>query len=331
MHVVVTGACGFIGSHVCEALLQRGDTVVGVDNFNHFYDPAIKGEHRALLEAHAGFSLVRGTILDAATMTQAFSKQPDVVVHLAAWAGVRPSIEQPALYQRENIEGTVAVMDAIRACAQPLPRLVFASSSSVYGGQEKVPFHEDDPVMEPVSPYAATKRCGELLLYSYTHLYGMFATSLRFFTVFGPRQRPEMAIHKFAQLLVDGQPVPQFGDGSTERDYTFIDDIVSGVVASIDRTTGPAFRIYNLGNSATTRLDDLIHGLAAALGVEAKIKVLPEQPGDVPRTFADVSRARHELGYHPQTPVALGLKKFAAWFLAQRRASASSASSASLR
>ena len=318
MHIVVTGACGFIGSHVCEALLRRGDTVVGVDNFNHFYDPAIKEAHRALLEQHAGFTLVGGSILEPATLTAAMAKRADVVVHLAAWAGVRPSIEQPALYQRENIEGTVAVMDAIRAQAAPLPRFVFASSSSVYGGQDKVPFHEDDPVMQPVSPYAATKRCGELLLYSYTHLYGLFATSLRFFTVYGPRQRPEMAIHKFAQLLVEGKPVLQYGDGSTERDYTFIDDIVSGVVASVDRTTGPAFRIYNLGNSATTRLDDLIHGLAAALGVEAKIKVLPEQPGDVPRTFADVSRARAELGYDPQTPVSEGLKKFATWFLAKR-------------
>ena len=321
MHVVVTGACGFIGSHLCEALLKRGDTVVGVDNFNDFYDPAIKEQHRAVLEVQPGFSLVRGSVLVPSTLQKAFSKRPDVVVHLAAWAGVRPSIEQPALYQRENIEGTVAVMDAIRALpttALPLPRFVFASSSSVYGGQEKVPFHEDDPVMEPVSPYAATKRCGELLLYSYTHLYGLFATSLRFFTVYGPRQRPEMAIHKFAQLLIAGEPVPQYGDGSTERDYTFIDDIVAGILASIDRTTGPPFRIYNLGNSATTRLDDLIKNLAAALGVEAKIKLLPEQPGDVPRTFADVSRARAELGYDPQTPVADGLKKFAAWFLAQR-------------
>ncbi|HEY1098624.1 MAG TPA: GDP-mannose 4,6-dehydratase [Myxococcota bacterium] len=322
MHVVVTGACGFIGSHLCEALLRRGDTVVGVDNFNDFYDPAIKHRHASLLEAHADFTLVRGSVLEPSTLSQAFTRRPDVVVHLAAWAGVRPSIEKPALYQRENIEGTVAVMDAIRALStptQPLPRFVFASSSSVYGGQEKVPFHEDDPVMEPVSPYAATKRCGELLLYSYTHLYGLFATSLRFFTVYGPRQRPEMAIHKFAQLLVDGRPVPQYGDGSTARDYTFVDDIVSGVLASIDRTTGPNFRIYNLGNSATTRLDDLIVGLATALGVEAKIQILPEQPGDVPRTFADVTRARDELGYDPQTPVSEGLKKFATWFLAQRR------------
>lgn len=325
MHIVVTGACGFIGSHVCEALLRRGDTVVGVDNFNHFYDPAIKEEHRALLEQHAGFALVRGTILEPATLTRAFEKRPDVVVHLAAWAGVRPSIEQPALYQRENIEGTVAVMDAIRAqptTSQPLPRFVFASSSSVYGGQDKVPFHEDDPVMEPVSPYAATKRCGELLLYSYTHLYGLFATSLRFFTVYGPRQRPEMAIHKFAQLLVEGKPVPRYGDGSTARDYTFIDDIVAGVIASIDRTQGPPFRIYNLGNSATTRLDELIEALAAALGVPALFQPLPEQPGDVPRTFADVGRARAELGYDPQTPVSEGLKKFATWFLARRAAAA---------
>jgi UDP-glucuronate 4-epimerase len=323
MHVLVTGACGFIGSHVCEALLRRGDTVCGVDNFNAFYDPAIKEQHRLLLEAHAGFSLVRGSVLDPDVLKRSFTTRPDVVVHLAAWAGVRPSIEQPALYQRENIEGTVAVMDALRALPSsvqhPLPRFVFASSSSVYGGQQKVPFHEDDPVMEPVSPYAATKRCGELLLYSYTHLYGLFATSLRFFTVYGPRQRPEMAIHKFAQLLVQGKPVPRYGDGSTARDYTYVDDIVAGVVASIDRTTGPAFRIYNLGNSATTRLDELIDQLAAALGVPALFTSQPEQPGDVPRTFADISRARAELGYDPHTPVAEGLQKFAQWFLQQRR------------
>ena len=334
MHVLVTGAAGFIGSHVCEALLARGDVVTGLDNFNDFYDPRIKEDHAALLQRHPRFSLVRGSILDDEARKKAFAARatdqgdgdggrvPDVVVHLAAWAGVRPSIERPALYQRENIEGTVAMMDAARSTtthAGTPPRFVFASSSSVYGGNSRVPFHEDDPVDHPVSPYAATKRAGELLLYSYSHLYGLFSTSLRFFTVYGPRQRPEMAIHKFAQLLVDGKPVPRYGDGSTARDYTFIEDIVEGVIASVDRCTGPPFRIYNLGNSRTVRLDELIEKLAASLGVPPSFQALPEQPGDVPLTFADVTRARDELGYAPGTPIEPGLARFAAWFLQRRR------------
>lgn len=316
MHVLLTGACGFIGSHVAEALLARGDSVCGLDNFNDFYDPAIKEGHRQRLEALPSFRLVRGSLLDADVRAAAFASAPDVVVHLAAWAGVRPSIEKPALYQRENIEGTVSMMDSARAMSKQ-PRFVFASSSSVYGGQEKIPFHEDDPVMEPVSPYAATKRAGELLLYTYSHLYGLFSTSLRFFTVYGPRQRPEMAIHKFASLMMAGKAVPRYGDGSTARDYTFIADIVQGVLAAVDRADGPAFRIYNLGNSQTTTLTELISKLGAALGVTPIISALPDQPGDVPRTFADVSRARAELGYAPQTSIDAGLDAFAAWFKAK--------------
>ncbi len=329
-HVLVTGAAGFIGSHLCEALLARGDVVTGLDNFNSFYDPKVKEEHAALLLAHPRFSLVRGSVLDPEALRTSFlprdtatgPRVPDVVVHLAAWAGVRPSIEQPALYQRENIEGTIAVLDQVRATktAQGTPpRFVFASSSSVYGGNTKVPFQEDDPVDHPVSPYAATKRAGELLLFSYTHLYNIFATSLRFFTVYGPRQRPEMAIHKFAQLLVEEKPVPRYGDGSTARDYTYIDDIVNGVIAAIERQTGPTFRIYNLGNAQTVRLDELIETLARALGVPPRFVALPEQPGDVPLTYADVSRARAELGYVPTTPIDAGLARFAAWFLERRR------------
>ena len=322
MHVVVTGACGFIGSHVSEALLARGDSVVGVDNFNQFYDPQIKETHRDLLEEHKGFRLVRGSVLDAVVREAAFVQRPDVVVHLAAWPGVRPSIEMPALYQRENVEGTLSMMEQTRAVSGTLPRFVFASSSSVYGGlggteRGKVPFHEDEPVNEPVSPYAATKRCSELMLYTWGHLWGLFSTSLRFFTVYGPRQRPEMAIHKFAQLLAEGKAVPRYGDGSTARDYTYIDDIVSGVIAAVDRQTGPTSRIINLGNSRTVRLDELIEKLAKALDVKARFVAMPEQPGDVPLTCADVSRARRELGFNPQTPIELGLQKFAAWFRAR--------------
>ncbi|OGQ24014.1 MAG: hypothetical protein A2138_25305 [Deltaproteobacteria bacterium RBG_16_71_12] len=319
MRLVVTGACGFIGSHVCEALLSRGDTIAGIDNFNDFYDPRRKEENRALLERHAGFSLVRGSILDEAALARAFALRPDVVVHLAAWAGVRPSIERPALYVRENVDGTVAVMDALRA--QPrvdgaAPKLVFASSSSVYGTNAKVPFEEDDPIAHPVSPYAATKRAGELLAYTYHHLFGLDVACLRFFTVYGPRQRPEMAIHKFARLLLDGKAVPRYGDGSTRRDYTFIADIVQGVLASIDRCAG--FRIYNLGNSRTVTLNELIEKLAAALGVPARIEALPEQPGDVPITYADVTRAARELDYRPDFPLERGLAEFAAWLQAGR-------------
>jgi UDP-glucuronate 4-epimerase len=329
MHVLVTGAAGFIGSHVSAALLARGDVVTGVDDFNGFYDPARKEENAAPLLASPGFALVRGSILDEAVRGAAFRPRdvegrprvPDVVVHLAAWAGVRPSIEQPALYQRQNVEGTVVLMDSARgtpAMSGRPPRFVFASSSSVYGDNAKVPFHEDDRVDHPVSPYAATKRAGELLVDTYSQLYGLFSTSLRFFTVYGPRQRPEMAIHKFAQLLVDGKPVPRFGDGSTARDYTFIEDIVKGVLAAVDRTAGPAHRIYNLGNARTVRLDELITKLAAALNVPERVQPLPAQPGDVPLTFADVTRARDELGYVPTTPIEVGLERFAAWFLARR-------------
>lgn len=323
MRIVLTGACGFIGSHVGEALLRRGDSVVGVDDFNDFYDPRIKEKNRALLEEHAGFSLVRGSILDDAVIAAAFAEPPDAVVHLAAWAGVRPSIDKPLLYARENVDGTTVVLEAVRAqkaSTGRAPRLVFASSSSVYGGNTKVPFHEDDPVDHPVSPYAATKKAGELLCFTYHHLFQIPISCLRFFTVYGPRQRPEMAIHKFARLLAAGSPVPRYGDGQTARDYTFIDDVVQGVLAAVDRCGqhGGGYRVYNLGNSRTVTLDELIDKLAAALGVPVRVEALPEQPGDVPLTCADVTRARAELGYRPDFPLEKGLERFAAWFVAER-------------
>jgi UDP-glucuronate 4-epimerase len=330
VRVLVTGACGFIGSHVTEALLRRGDTVVGIDDFNDFYDPRIKEGHREILERSPGFSLVRGSVLDEAALALALGADPggaggggvDAVIHLAAWAGVRPSIERPQLYARENVSGTTAVLEAIRRLpprAEGPPRLVFASSSSVYGGNEKVPFHEDDPVDHPVSPYAATKKAGELLCWTFHHLHRLPVTCLRFFTVYGPRQRPEMAIHKFAQLLADGRPIPRYGDGKSARDYTFIDDIVQGVLAAVDRCGqfGGGFRIYNLGNSRTVSLDELIEKLAAALRVAPRIEPLPDQPGDVPLTCADVSRARAELDYRPDFPLERGLARFAAWFQAR--------------
>jgi UDP-glucuronate 4-epimerase len=303
---------------VSEALLARGDEVVGIDNFNDFYDPAIKESHRAILENNSGFRLVRGSILIKTALRDCFRKHIDAVVHLAAWAGVRPSIEQPALYTKENVDGTVAVLEAARA-QKVKPKLVLASSSSVYGGNVKVPFHEDDPVPQPISPYAATKRACELLAWTYHHLWKLDVTMLRFFTVYGPRQRPEMAIHKFAALLASGKPVPRYGDGKSARDYTFIDDIVQGVLAAVDSCGqfGGGWRIYNLGNSRTVTLDELIALLAKALGVDAKIESLPDQPGDVPITFADVSRAREELGFKPDFPIERGIKIFAEWYRAK--------------
>ncbi len=327
--IVVTGACGFIGSHVCEGLLGRGDRVVGVDSFNDFYDPAVKRAHAALL-ARPGFRLVEGNILDGAVLDDAFAGGADAVVHLAAWAGVRPSIARPALYVRENVDGTGLLLD--KAVGLPRrPKMVIASSSSVYGGNTKVPFHEDDPVDRPISPYAATKKACEVLAYTYHHLHALDVTCLRFFTVYGPRQRPEMAIHKFARLLADGAAIPRYGDGQSARDYTYIADIVQGVLAAVDTcgSFGGGYRIYNLGNSRTVTLDALIAAVGKALGVAPVIEALPDQPGDVPLTYADISRAQAELGYRPDYPLERGLAEFAAWFRA--RGAAAGAASAAAR
>jgi UDP-glucuronate 4-epimerase len=318
-HVVVTGAAGFIGSHVCEALLGRGDTVVGVDNFNDFYDPAIKEENAALLQNHDNFQLLRGTILDESVRRNALSpddgQAPDKVIHLCAWAGVRPSIEKPALYQRENIEGTVGLLEVLRErkmSGHSVPAFVFASSSSVYGKNKKIPFSEEDDVSRPISPYAATKRAGELLCYTYHHLFGFDVSCLRFFTVYGPRQRPEMAIHKFARLMSEGKKIPMFGDGQTARDYTFVADIVRGVLAATDRCKG--YEIYNLGNSQTVKLRDLIEKIGQVLEIKPDIEQFPDQPGDVPLTFSDIAKSRAKLDYEPQTSIDDGLAAFATWF-----------------
>lgn len=320
MRVLLTGAAGFIGSHVTERLLARGDTVLGIDNFNSFYDPAIKRRNLAPSLAHPEFSLVDGDLVVPSVLDRAFEAlRPDRVVHLAAWAGVRPSIDRPMLYQRVNIEGTTRILEACRR--HSVDRLVFASSSSVYGDRplassdDSGAFRETDNVDLPVSPYAATKKAGELLCHTWHHLFGLHTHCLRFFTVYGPRQRPEMAIHKFARLIAAGEPVPMFGDGSTSRDYTYIDDIVDGVLASLDRCEG--YRVFNLGESKTIRLDALIALLAQAMGRPATIDQKPLQPGDVTRTFADVSRARAELGYDPQVSMPEGIARFVEWFRAQ--------------
>ena len=310
MRVLVTGGAGFIGSHVAEALLARGDEVVILDNFNTFYDPAIKRGNLDEVRATGDFELVEGDIRDERLVARLFARPFDGVVHLAAMAGVRPSLDDPLLYQDVNLRGTMVLMEAIRKA--PSTRFVFASSSSVYGGNTVVPFREDHEVTCPVSPYAATKRASELLAYTHHHLFGIPMAGLRFFTVYGPRQRPEMAIHKFVEMTFAGKALPFFGDGTTRRDYTYIDDIVDGVVAALDRCEG--YEIYNLGESATTTLTELVEGLERALGCKAKLDRQPNQPGDVPLTCADVSKARAKLGYRPKTPVADGLARYVEWY-----------------
>jgi len=314
MHILVTGAAGFIGSHTCQALLRRGDSVVGLDNFEAFYARSIKERNLAHVRATPGserFSFLEADLCQQADIERAFDLGPfDVVVHLAARAGVRPSIDDPAGYVRSNVEATALVLQACRARA--IGRVVFASSSSVYGADSTPPFAEVARADRPVSPYAATKRAAELLCHTYSHLYCMDITCLRFFTVYGPRQRPEMAIHKFATLLVRGQRIPIFGDGGSSRDYTFIDDILQGVLAAIDRPKG--FAVYNLGGDHETRLCDLIDLLGQALGQTPRLEWLPVAPGDVPMTSADLTLAQRDLGYAPRVPMAEGVRRFAEWF-----------------
>jgi len=312
--VLVTGAAGFIGSHLVERLLARGDAVVGIDNFDPFYSPAEKRANLAAALANPRFTLIEADCAELETVEAALAgRDIDVLVHLAAKAGVRPSLEQPMAYARANVMATQAMLELARR--RGIRRFIFGSSSSVYGNNEKVPFAEDDPVERPISPYAATKRAGELLCHTYHHLYGMGVIALRFFTVYGPRQRPDLAIRRFATLMLRSEPITMFGDGTTERDYTWIDDILQGVIAAIDRTAERPgeYHIINLGESRTTSLARLIELIAASLDVRPIIEQRPMQPGDVRRTYADVSRARALLGYAPTTPVETGIPRFAEW------------------
>jgi len=312
-HVLVTGGAGFIGSHVTGRLLGRGDRVTVLDDFNDFYDPALKRANAARFAGRDDWRLVEGDIRDAALVDRLFAASRfDAVIHLAARAGVRPSLREPILYEDVNCIGTLRLLEAARHHGPA--DFVFASSSSVYGINEKVPFAESDPVELPISPYATTKRAGELLCFNYSHLYGLNVSCLRFFTVYGPAQRPEMAIARFTDLLARGEPVPLFGSGQSRRDYTFIDDIVDGVLAALD--LAPRFEIFNLGGSQTTTLIDLVHAIAGELGVEARLRMLPEQPGDVPITFADVGKAGRLLGYAPKVPIREGLARYVAWYRA---------------
>jgi UDP-glucuronate 4-epimerase len=309
--ILLTGGAGFIGSHVGQALLARGDSVCVLDNFNDFDDPALKSANAASLR---GAQIVSGDIRDQARVARLFEEGKfDGVIHLAAMAGVRPSLENPLHYGDVNVRGTQILLEELKR--RPNTRFVFASSSSVYGSNERVPFCEHDDIHHPVSPYAATKRAGELLAFTHHHLYGIATTCLRFFTVYGPRQRPEMAIAKFTQAIAAGKPVPFFGDGSTRRDYTYIDDIVDGVLLALDRCSG--YEIYNLGESATTTLSELVGLIGQALGREPILDRQPMQPGDVLVTYADISKARERLGYAPHTSVAEGLRRYVEWVRAR--------------
>jgi len=313
---LVTGGAGFIGSHLVDRLLERGDEVVVLDDLNDFYDPTIKRRNIQKHLEHKRYHFVEGDIRNQELLADIARQFPlRKIVHLAARAGVRPSLVQPLLYEDVNVRGTIHLLELART--HKMEQFVFASSSSVYGGNEKTPFHEDDRICRTVSPYAATKYSGELICYTYHHLYGIPTTCLRFFTVYGPRQRPEMAIHKFTRLIYDRKPIPFFGDGDTARDYTYIDDIINGVVASIDRPY--PFEVFNLGESFVVKLSELVELLQEVTGRKAEISRMPFQPGDVEITYADVSKARKLLNYEPRTSIRDGLREFTRWFEAGYR------------
>jgi UDP-glucuronate 4-epimerase len=311
MQVLVTGAAGFIGSWICQALLDRGDQVVGLDNFDPFYERARKERNLQPLRASQGFTFSEGDLLDAELLGRLLGSGVQAVVHLAALAGVRPSLRAPARYMRTNVEGTALLLETCRQ--RGVERVVCASSSSVYGARSQVPFCEDDPCDRPASPYAASKKATELVCSTFHDLYGLTVRCLRYFTVYGPRQRPEMAIHRFVALALAGQPVPVFGDGSSGRDYTFIDDIVAGTLAALDRPERE-FRVYNLGNSRPVLLRDLVAAIGTAVGRELRVEEKPWQAGDVPVTCADLSRAQAELGYRPTVSLQEGLARFVEWY-----------------
>ena len=319
MKVLVTGGAGFIGSHVCDRLIERGDDVVIVDSFDPFYDPAVKRRNIEAVMASGRAQLIEADITDEDQVEDALGADPiDAIIHLAARAGVRPSLERPRDYIRTNVEGTESLLEIARR--RRIRPFVMGSSSSVYGDSTPVPFSEAEAAAQPISPYAATKRAAELICYTHAHLYGLSIACLRLFTVYGPRQRPDLAIHKFARLMTDGVEIPVFGDGTTERDYTYVDDIVQGIEGALAWSIAAkpcAFEIINLGESQTTSLSRLIEMLSAELEITPTLKRLPDQPGDVQRTFADVAKARTILGYDPQTSMEEGIRRFVKWFRAQ--------------
>jgi UDP-glucuronate 4-epimerase len=309
--VLLTGAAGFIGSHVAEALLARGDEVVGLDNFEAFYSPDVKRRNLRAVLGNPGYTAMECDIRSAAAVARAFDEGPfDAVIHLAARAGVRPSLLDPAGYAETNITATTLLLEASRT--RGVGHFVFGSSSSVYGARSAAPFRESDPVDRPASPYAATKRAGELIAATFHDLYGLSMACLRFFTVYGPRQRPDMAIHRFTRLIDTGQEIEVYGSGYSERDYTYITDVVDGVLRALDRPLG--YRIYNLGTNRTVPLMTLIDLISAGLDRKPRIGRFPDQPGDVPLTYADITLARDELGYQPATRIDDGIAMFIDWY-----------------
>ena len=311
VRVLLTGGAGFIGSSVCDRLLARGDEVIVLDNLDDYYEPAIKRKNLESAREQEGFTFVEGDIRDHDLLENLAKTHPvDAIIHLAARAGVRPSIEQPTLYTDVNLVGTSRLLELAHRFS--IDNFVFASSSSVYGERTETPFRETDLVDHPVSPYAATKKAGELLCHSFHHLFGTNIACLRFFTVYGPRQRPEMAIHRFTRMIDNGEAIPVFGDGSSRRDYTYIDDIVSGVVATLDQNDG--YEVYNLGNHRMVTLTELVESIGKAVGSAPKIDRQPNQPGDVSVTCADISHAQEKLGYDPKTPIEEGLRAFVDWY-----------------
>jgi UDP-glucuronate 4-epimerase len=315
MNILVTGGAGFIGSGVCEKLISSGHKVICVDNFNDYYDPQIKETNISEMRKDRNFILFRNDILKNELLEYIFSNNSiDIVIHLAARAGVRPSIDNARLYEEVNVRGTINLLECCKKFG--VRRFVFASSSSVYGGNKKVPFSEDDNVDHPVSPYAATKKGGELICYTYSHLFGMNIFCYRFFTVYGPRQRPEMAIHKFTGLILSGKPIDVYGDGMSSRDYTYIDDITDTITGNIDNIKG--YEIFNLGNSRPVELGELISLIESATGKKAIINRMDFQPGDVQTTFADITKAKKMLNYSPATSIESGIIKFVEWYRAKK-------------
>jgi len=316
MTILVTGGAGFIGSHLVERLLAEGHRVICLDNFDPFYDPSLKRGNVAQALRDSKFRLIEGDLRDEGLIGKLFREEKiDTVAHLAARAGVRPSVQDPALYADVNIRGTIHLLEACRK--NGVRRFVFASSSSIYGNNSRVPFSEEDPVNAPISPYAATKKAGELLCHTYHYLHGIDIACLRYFTVYGPRQRPEMAIHHFTRSIHEGKKISIFGDGNSLRDYTYIDDAIEGTLGALSKEHG--YQIYNIGESQTIRLSRLIQAIEEQIGKKALIEHLPEQPGDVKSTYADIRKAREQLGYNPKTDIREGLARFVRWYLKEGR------------
>lgn len=311
MKVLVTGGAGFIGSHLCERLLRNAYEVAIIDDLNSFYSPDLKRENLSAVRQAGSVVFHQADICDEVFITNLVDEiRPDAVIHLAARAGVRPSLERPVLYERTNVGGTTVLLEAARRAG--VRKFVFASSSSIYGGANRVPFSEEDESNRPYSPYAATKIAGEKLCYAYSHLYEMQIVCLRFFTVYGPRQRPDLAIRKFAAMMLEHRPIPVFGDGSSGRDYTYIDDIIEGIVSALHFET--RYEVFNLGNSSPVTLSAMIETLESALGLRARLQRFPDQPGDVPITFASIEKACTLLGFKPVTPFKVGIGKFVTWY-----------------